>query len=173
MRRYYLLLAAVFLLIPWANAKDRPKFKSIEVKHFSSAEGVELPPEFSDFLYAELRAGLQNKRVARQLLGEGEVVDPADAAQSAILEGNILEYKKGSIVKESLLRGFAGGRSLTAHVRVVRRSDNEAIVDKDVKVQAMARWDPKMLAEVLARKVTKELGKVPSEVSLSLQTREH
>ena len=54
MRKYYLLLAAaVFLLTTWASAKDQPKFKSIEVKHFTNAEGVELPPEFSDFLYSE------------------------------------------------------------------------------------------------------------------------
>ena len=47
MRKYYLLLAAaVFLLTTWASAKDQPKFKSIEVKHFPNAEGVELPPEF-------------------------------------------------------------------------------------------------------------------------------
>src|SRR5437763_15401714 len=103
MRKYYLLLAAaVFLLTTWAGAKDQPKFKSIEVKHFPNAEGVELPPEFSDFLYAELKETLQKKNLAEQLIGEDEVVDSADAAQSVILEGSVLEYKKGSVVKEQL-----------------------------------------------------------------------
>src|SRR5438045_6522499 len=106
MRKYYLLLAAaVFLLTTWASAKDQPKFKSIEVKHFPNAEGVELPPEFSDYLYAELRATLQKKKLAEQFLGEDEVVDAADAPKSAVLEGSVLEYKKGSVVKESLI-GF-------------------------------------------------------------------
>ena len=160
MRKHCLLLAVAFLLTSWSVAKDQPKFKSIEVKHFPNAEGVELPPEFSDFLYAELRADLQKKKVAEQLLGEGEVVDPGDAAQSVILEGNILEYKKGSVVKEGLTRGFAGGRSLTAHIRVVRRSNNEAIIDKDLKVKAMARMDSKMLANFLAGHITKELRQI-------------
>jgi uncharacterized protein DUF4410 len=157
MRKYCLLLAAAFVLTTWASAKDEPKFKSIEVKHFPSAEGVELPPEFGDFLYAELRADLQKKKVAEQLLGEGEVVDAADAPQSVVLEGSILEYKKGSIVKESLIGFGAGARSLKAHIKVTRRSDNQAIIDKDMKVRAMAKWDPKTLAKFLAGEITKEL----------------
>ena len=78
MRKAFLLFAAVLLLANLAGAKDEPKFKSIEVKHFSQVEGVELPPEFSDFLYAELRATLQKKKVTEQVVGEDEVVEPAD-----------------------------------------------------------------------------------------------
>ena len=50
MRKALLLVVAVLLLANLSGAKDEPKFKSIEVKHFSQVEGVELPPEFSDFL---------------------------------------------------------------------------------------------------------------------------
>ena len=157
MRKYLLLLAFAFLLTALAIAKDQPKFKSIEVKHFPNAEGVELPPEFSDYLYAELRATLQKKKIAEQLLGEDEVVDAADAPRSVILEGSVLEYKKGSIVKESLIGFGAGARSLTAHVKLTRRSSKEAIIDKDIKVRAMARWDPKTLAKFLAGSIAGEL----------------
>ena len=157
MRKYLLLLASAFVLTTLAIAKDAPKFKSIEVKHFPNAEGVELPPEFSDYLYAELRATLQKKKIAEQLVGEDEVVDAADAPRSAILEGSVLEYKKGSVVKESLIGFGAGARSLRAHVKLIRRSNKEAIIDKDIKVRAMARWDSKALAKFLAGSIAGEL----------------
>ena len=155
MRKYLLLLASAFFLTTLAVAKDEPKFKSIEVKHFPNAEGVELPPEFSDYLYAELRATLQKKKIVEQLVGEDEVVDAADTPRSAVLEGSVLEYKKGSVVKEALI-GW-GPRSLTAHVKLTRRSNKEAIIDKDIKVRAMARWDPKTLAKFLADSIAGEL----------------
>src|SRR5215469_14153280 len=133
MRKYLWLLASVFLLTTLAGAKVQPKFKSIEVKHFPSAEGVELPPEFNDYLYAELRSALKEKHLAVQLAGGDEVVDPGDAPQSAVLEGNLLEYKKGSVVKEQLI-GW-GPRSLKAHIKVTRLSDHEVLLDKDIKVR--------------------------------------
>jgi len=157
MRKCCLLIAVVFFLTTWASAKDQPKFKSIEVKHFPSAEGVELPPDFGDLLYAELKAALQKKGIAEQLVGEDEVVDATDAPKSAPLEGSVLEYKKGSVVKESLIGFGAGARSLTAHVKLIRRSNNEAIIDKDLKVRALARWDPKTLAKFLANSIAGDL----------------
>jgi len=157
MRKCCLLIAVVFFLTTWASAKDQPKFKSIEVKHFPSAEGVELPPDFGDLLYAELKAALQKKGIAEQLVGEDEVVDATDAPKSALLEGSVLEYKKGSVVKESLIGFGAGARSLTAHVKLIRRSNNEAIIDKDLKVRALARWDPKTLAKFLANSIAGDL----------------
>jgi hypothetical protein len=161
MRNRFLLLAAAILYSLSATAKDQPKFKSIEVRHFSQAEGVELPPEFSDFLYAELRADLQKKKVADQLPGENEVADPADAAQSVILEGSVLEYKKGSVVKESLIGFGMGMRSLSTHVKLTRRSDNHVLIDKDVKVRASSKMDPKQLAKFLAGEITRELRHQP------------
>lgn len=157
MRKAFLLFAAVLLLANLAGAKNEPKFKSIEVKHFSQVEGVELPPEFSDFLYAELRATLQKKNVTEQVVGEDEVVEPADAANSMILEGSVLEYKKGSVVKEKLIGFGVGARSLTAHLKLVRRSNHAAIIDKDLKVKAPAQLDPRHLARFLASEITREL----------------
>jgi Domain of unknown function (DUF4410) len=161
MRNHFVLIAAAILFSVSAAAKNQPKFKSIEVRHFSQAEGVELPPEFSDFLYAEIRANLQKKKLADQLPGENEVVDPADAAQSVILEGSVLEYKKGSVVKESLIGFGMGMRSLSTHVKLTRRSDNKALIDKDVKVRASSKLDPKHLAKYLAGEITGELKHQP------------
>jgi hypothetical protein len=157
MRKAFLSFAAVLLLVGLAGAKNEPVFKSVEVKHFSQVEGVELPPEFSDFLYAELRATLQKKKIADQIVGEDEVVDPADQANSVILEGSVLEYKKGSVVKEQLIGFGVGARSLTAHIKLLRRSNNEAVIDKTLKVKAPAHMDPHHLARFLASEITREL----------------
>jgi hypothetical protein len=170
MRKCCLLVTAAFLLTTWAGAKDQPKFKSIEVKHFPTTEGVELPPDFGDLLYAELKAAIQKKKLAKELIGEDEVVDAADAPHSAVLEGSVLEYKKGSKVKEGVMEialgaSFgAGARSLTAHVKLLRRSDNQAIIDKDIKVKAMAKWNPKTLAKFLANSIVGELKHTDSYV---------
>jgi len=63
------LAVALGCAIP-AFAKDpQPQFKSVEAKHFSRAEGVELSPAFSDYLYAELRAELIKAKLFGQVLG--------------------------------------------------------------------------------------------------------
>ncbi len=157
MRKAFLSFATVLLLATLAGAKNEPIFKSVEVKHFSQVEGVELPPEFSDFLYAELRATLQKKKVAVQIVGEDEVVDPADQANAVILEGSVLEYKKGSVVKEKLIGFGVGARSLTAHIKLLRRSNSEAVIDKTLKVKAPTQLDPHHLARFLASEITREL----------------
>jgi len=161
MRKSFLLIGAMLLFTAWTVAKDEPKFKTVEVKHFPNAEGVELPPEFSDYLYAELQSTLQKKKVVEHLVGEDEVVDAADAPHSAILSGSILEYKKGSVVKEHLTPygGIfgAGFRKLVVHVKLVRRSDNQVLVEKDMKVKAQPEWDPKVLAKFLANSIAGEL----------------
>jgi hypothetical protein len=40
---------------------------------------------------------------------------------------------------------------------LTRRSNKEVIVDKEIKVRAMARWDPKTLAKFLANSIAGEL----------------
>lgn len=161
MRRYCLLLflfTAALSVSLYGSAKDKPPvFKSAEIKHFPNAEGVELPPEFGDFLYAELKTELQKAKLCEQVIGEGEVVEAADAPQSAVIEGTVLEYKKGSVVKEKLIGFGAGLRSLVAHVTVTRRSNKESLLDKDIKVRVSSTADPKHLARFLAKQIANEM----------------
>ena len=157
-RRWTIVAVAMLLFgLPGSGQKREPKFKSAEAKHFSRAEGVELSPGFPDFLYAELRAELQKSGLFEQVVGEGEVVEEADAPRSVILDGSILEYKKGSVVKESLIGFGAGMRGLRAHITVRRRSNNEPLLDKEMKVRATSKWDEKLLARFLAKKIVGEL----------------
>src|ERR1022692_4451987 len=121
-RRSLVLVGVLMLLAPLAavsQSKDKIKkikgsarYKSVEVKHFTRVEGVELPPEFDDFLYAELRLDLQKTGLFEQIAAEDEALDPSDAPRCVLLEGTLVEYKKGSSVKKQLTPfGLAGTRS--------------------------------------------------------------
>src|SRR5260221_5132254 len=117
-------LATALLFATPAIAKDHEaQFKSVEAKHFPRAEGVELSPAFSDYLYAELRAELTKAKLFGQVIGEDEVVDPEDAPKSLVIVGTITEYKQGSVVKNALIGFGAGMRSLKVYANVSRRSN--------------------------------------------------
>lgn len=149
-------LAALLLALP-ASGKDEARFKSIEAKHFTRAEGVEVSPEFSDLLYAELKTALKKTGRFDDIVGEGEVVDAADAPRSLVLEGALLEYKKGSVAKQVLIGFGAGMRSLRAQITVHRRDEKQPLLDKTLKVRASSTWDEKTLANFLAKKIAGEL----------------
>jgi len=152
-------LGAVFLISSvWA--KDiPPQFKTIEAKHFVRTEGVELSPEFADYLYAEIRAELIKAKLTSQVLGEGEVVDAADAPSSIVIDGNITEYKKGSVVKDALIGFTAGWRSLKVDTTIKRRSDQKVLVTQQVHVRASPRWNEKVLAKAAAKQIVNDIKK--------------
>ena len=151
-------LAAVLAGTLPAIAKDpEPQFKSVEAKHFPRAEGVELSPAFSDYLYAELRAELTKAKLFGQVLGEDEVVDAADAPKSLVIVGTITEYKKGSVVKSELIGFGAGMRSLKVDANVARRSDQQNLKAIHVHVKVSPRWDEKIMARAAAKNIVKQL----------------
>ncbi|MGH8245932.1 MAG: hypothetical protein ACREUU_05815, partial [Gammaproteobacteria bacterium] len=63
------LLGLLACSTSWAQKKGQAKFKTAEVKHFSHGEGVELSPEFPDFLYAQLKKELQKTGLFEQIIG--------------------------------------------------------------------------------------------------------
>lgn len=158
---WIVILAALALApAPFATAKDpETHFKTVEAKHFTRVEGVELSPDFSDYLYAELRTELGKTKMFDQVIGEGEVVDEADAPQSLIIEGSITEYKKGSMVKQSLIGFGAGFRSLRLETTLTRRSDHKSLVTPKIHVKAPANWNEKVLAREAAKQIAKEIKK--------------
>jgi hypothetical protein len=154
---------AVVLLVAGqfaAAAKDAPaQFKNAEAKHFGHAEGVELSSDFSDYLYAELRAELVKAKLCGQVLGEGEVVDAADAPNSIVIDGNITEYKKGSVPKDVLIGFTAGWRSLKLDTTIKRVSDQKVLVSPQIHVRASPRWSEKVLAKAAAKQIVSDLKK--------------
>jgi len=151
-------LAATLLWTTPALAKDHEtQFKSVEAKHFPRAEGVELSPAFSDYLYAELRQELAKAKLFDQVLGEDEVVDPADAPKSLVIVGTITEYKSGSVVKNALIGFGAGMRSLKVDANVSRRSNQQNLTAIHVHVKVSPRWDEKVMARFAAKNIVKQL----------------
>jgi Domain of unknown function (DUF4410) len=159
MKAATLLALAVFLV--WttpAVAKDpQPQYKSVEAKHFPRAEGVELSPAFSDYLYAELRAELTKAKLFGQVIGEDEVVDAADAPKSLVIVGTITEFKKGSVVKDALIGFGAGMRSLKVDANASRRSDQQNLSAIHVHVKVSPRWDERVMARFAAKNIVKQL----------------
>ena len=157
--RLGIVIAILCAALP-AIAKDpEAQFKSVEAKHFIKSEGVELSPEFSDYLYAELRAELIKAKLFGQVIGEGEVVDAADAPASIVIEGLITEYKKGSVAKDVLIGFTAGWRSLKLETTIKRRSDQSVIASPQIHVRASPRWKDKVLAKEAAHEIVKEIKK--------------
>jgi len=152
-----LFAAAILLISLCAHAKDKPKFKSVEVKHFTQVEGVELSPQFSDFLFAELKTELKKSGMFEEILAQDEVVDPADESRSLLVDGSVLEYKKGSVAKEVIIGFGAGRRSLRAQLNVQRRSDKSNLLQKELTVKTSSRIDEKLLARQLAKSIVNKM----------------
>jgi Domain of unknown function (DUF4410) len=151
------LASALLWTLP-AVAKDHEvQFKSVEAKHFPRAEGVELSPAFSDYLYAELREELTKAKLFGQVLGEDEVVDAEDAPKSLVIVGTITEYKSGSVVKNALIGFGAGMRSLKVDANVSRRSDQQNLTAIHVHVKVSPRWNEKVMARFAAKNIVKQL----------------
>jgi len=151
-------LAGALLAAAPARAKDpEAKYKTVEAKHFDRAEGVELTPEFSDYLYAELRTQLGKTKIFGQVIGEGEVVEEADAPASVVVTGTLSEYKKGNVAAAAIIGFGAGRRSLKLQVNVARRSDQKSLASLAVQVKADPRWNEKFLAVEAARQIAKEV----------------
>jgi hypothetical protein len=158
------MVLAVAALPLAVAAKDKvAQFKTVEARHFQSAEGVELSPAFADYFYAELRSELSKAKLAVDVIGEGEAVDDADAAKSAIITGTITEYKKGSIVKSALIGFGAGMRSLKMDADVVRRNDKQNLCVLHVHVKIQPQWNEKVMAKFAAKQMVSEMKKALNE----------
>ena len=133
--------------------------KTTEPKHFQRAEGVELSPAFSDYLYAELRAELTKTKKYGQVIGEGEAVNPADVSDSVVVEGLLTEYKKGSAAKAEIIGFGAGMRSLKMTVTMARRSNEQSVVRIELHIKASPRWTEQVMARVAAKEIANDLRK--------------
>jgi hypothetical protein len=147
----------IFAVVPVRAKNNDVKYKTVEARHFDRAEGVELSPEFSDYLYAELRTQLQKTKIYGQVIGEGEVVDAADAPASIVVSGTLTEYKKGNVAAAVLVGFGAGTRSLKLQVNVLRRSDQESLGSLEIKVHSDPRWNDRLLAVRAAEQIAKEV----------------
>jgi hypothetical protein len=157
-------VGAMFAMGALAKPKEEtPQYKTVEAKHFATAEGVELSSAFVDYFYAELRAELTKAKLVNEVIGEGEAVDDADAPKSLVISGTITEYKKGNVVKSALIGFGAGFKSLSMDADVVRRSDKQNVCVLHVHVKVDPRWNEKVMAKSAAHQMVKEMKKALTE----------
>ena len=119
MRLLTVALMASLAVAPGAAAKDsEAAYKTVEAKHFTRVEGVELSLAFTDYLYAELRNELTKTKLFVQVIGEGEAVEDADAAKSMVIEGAL----------EDAVRNFLRGTQLREAVASLMKNNPSAPV---------------------------------------------
>lgn len=109
------LLVAVLFAASLAAQDVQLPLKTIEVKHFTQAEGLGLSQEFIDQFYEGLRGELPKAKVAGQVIEAGGTVADADAGNSIVVEGKFLSKKSG----------FVG--IVRAEINLFRRSDHNLI----------------------------------------------
>jgi hypothetical protein len=93
------------------------------------------------------------------VIGEGEAVEDADAPRSLVLEGSIIEYKKGSVAKDVIIGFGAGMRSLKLEAIVKRRSDQQNVASIFVHVRVSPRWKEEIMAKTAADDIANQLKK--------------
>jgi hypothetical protein len=128
-----------------------------EAKHFVRAEGVELSPEFTDYLYAEVRNELIKSKKYGRVVGEGEAVNESGAGEAVVVDGILTEYKKGSRVKDGLIGFGAGARSLKMTVTLGRRDSLQSVVRIELRVKASPRWTEQVMAREAAKAIAADL----------------
>jgi hypothetical protein len=161
MRLATFVLVTALAAAPGVAAKDaQGVYKTAEAKHFTRVEGVELSPAFTDYLYAELRSELAKTKLFVQVIGEGEAVEDAEAANSVVIEGVITEYKKGNRAADAILGGYGvGARSLRLDVNVTRRSDKQNLGAIKAHVKVSPRWNEEVMAKAAAQQIAHEVKK--------------
>jgi hypothetical protein len=139
MKRFALLVLLIGSLLLFLNlltgchsmagGGSSPQFKTLELKHFTQADGLGLSPDFLNYFYNGLSEELVKNGVAGQIVSEGSTVAEADAANSVILEGKITGYKSawfGIVVK--------------SEIKLYRRSDKTLI--KTITPEVAAKSSP-------------------------------
>jgi hypothetical protein len=100
-------------------------FKSVEVKHFTKAEGVHLSPEFMKYFYSSFLAELQRFNVADQTVEDGVAITDTDTPKSMMPHFIVLEGTFSAVQEGSEKDGkFEAG---SAHIgfELYRRSDHK------------------------------------------------
>jgi hypothetical protein len=117
MKRYAMFLFLFALLFPVsaAAASPPPLIRTIIVKHFSNAMGVDKSQDFINYFCDALRDELLKEKVANQVGEDGLPVADADASNSLVIEGKFTGFDKGGV--------FSVG-SVTMEIEMYRISDH-------------------------------------------------
>jgi hypothetical protein len=121
MRRFSFCLAvAVVTFYPsiTAASDEQPRYKTIELKHFTNAEGANVPEAFVASFESNLRAQLEKNNPGIKILDEGATMSDADAPDSAVVEGKFDKIDDSKMTC---------GPWLTVEISSYRMSDHQPI----------------------------------------------
>lgn len=158
MKRLWISAAMLLLVTTATQAKDPEQYyKTAEVKHYTKVEGIELSATFTDYLYAELRAQLTKTKMFGRVVTEDEVVDDADVPSSIVLNGQLIEFKKGNLAKEVIIGFSSGFRRLKLDTVVTNRSDGATLFTLHTQVRTPPNRTEQLMAKAAAEAIAHEL----------------
>lgn len=116
---WFILLALVGALALPAIAKENglPKYKVVEVKHFTKAESVSLSDEYMKMAYEDFLMELPKENLFAAVVGDGATLSAADAVDAIVLNCKITEYKTGMLMPPYII----------VDVTLTNRSDGKTI----------------------------------------------
>ncbi len=159
-RRTIFFVAPVLalLLAPASGtAKNPQRFQAIVVTRFTNAPDVELPPEASDYLYAELLTEVRQSGLAAEVLGEGEVIGEGEVGQTLIITGQFTHFDIGVNLAAALVVGVKLPKPhLELDATILRASDHE-ILGRVLHIKSSGA-----IYRDSANEVVKELEKIDS-----------
>lgn len=117
MKRYalYLFLFALLFPVSASASSAPPLIRTIIVKHFSNAMGVDKSQEFINYFCDALRDELVKEKIANQVAEDALPVADADASNSLVIEGKFTGFDKGGV--------FSLG-NVTMEIEMYRISDH-------------------------------------------------
>ncbi len=145
---FLLGLFAVAVSLP-ANAP--PKYKTIEVKHLTKADNVDLTQEYLNATYAHLREDLQKTNLFGAVVEDGGTVADADAADSLVLQCKVTDFAKAHFPVIAM-----------AHVdiTITRRGDNSVLQQITTKVGWQPNANDDMKGKLSSGQMTAEIKKL-------------
>jgi len=86
-------------------------------------------------------------------------VEDADAENSVIIDGVIMEYKKGNRATDAIIGFGVGARSLKLDVNLTRRSDHQSLGAIKVQTKISPKWNEEVMAKVAAQQIAHQVKK--------------
>ncbi|MGA3160306.1 MAG: hypothetical protein ABSC77_03740 [Terracidiphilus sp.] len=98
MKRYasWLILVALLFMVSVliaANGNAQAKYKVVEVKHLTVADGVSVTDKYLNDSYDYMREGLAKTGIFETVVEDGGAISDADAANAVVLECKIIKYR--------------------------------------------------------------------------------
>jgi hypothetical protein len=157
----FLLLCILFTAAPMAAKDSQPQFNTIIVKHFTNSNGMNKSQEFINQFSDSLRTYLEKVKIANHVIGEGNQVADAFAADSLSIEGEFIGTDK------EIYMVTVG--KLNVEINIFRISDHALVKTMTAKAlipPSISKNDQDMAAET-GSQIARQIQQALKNTSLS------